>query len=117
MLNLLHFKNLDILQDKLKELSKRKKEEKLNGKQLRSKFLSDEFILKKSRIKNLKELLNDPTALVSRSTQSDASVFDYPIKQKNRESMIVEPEKIFDPNCFKTEVSTQTEMNQLIIII
>lgn len=110
MLNLLHVKNLDILQDKLKELAKRKKEEKHSGKQLRSKFLSEEFILKKTRIKNLKELLNDPTALVSRSTQTDASVFDYPIKQKNREVMIVEPEKIFDPNCVKIEVSTQTDM-------
>ena len=80
---------------------------------LRAKFLSDEFIIKSSRITNREILLNDPISLISRSTQTDASVFNYSIKSKKPEFKH-EQSRIFNELRQHENSSTQTDMSLFI---
>ncbi|CAF0986986.1 unnamed protein product [Brachionus calyciflorus] len=115
IMNLLHVKNIEIFRSKIKELDEIEKatEAKEKKRALRAKFLSDEFIIKSSRILNRDMLLNDPISLISRSTQTDASVFNYYVKSKKQESKL-EQCKIFDELSSLTNASTQTDMSPFI---
>lgn len=112
MMNLLHFKNIEVFRDKIRELDELEKEaeerEKISV--LRAKFLSDEFIIKKTRIRNRDELLDDQVCLISRSTQTDASVFNHNMKSK-KQLMRNEPSKVFNESRILNDSSTQTEMS------
>ncbi|CAF1129770.1 unnamed protein product [Brachionus calyciflorus] len=77
---------------------------------LRARFLSDEFIIKKTRIRNRDELLDDHFCLISRSTQTDASVFNHNMKSK-KQLMRNEPSKVFNESRILNDSSTQTDMS------
>ena len=114
-MNLLHVKNIEIFRSKTKELDELEKaaEAKEKKSALRAKFLSDEFIIKSSRILNRDTLLNDPISLISRSTQTDASVFNYYVKSKKQEVKHEEC-RIFDDLRPLIDASTQTDMSPFI---
>ncbi|CAF1111010.1 unnamed protein product [Brachionus calyciflorus] len=105
MLNLLHINNMEKLGGRLKEVEEELKKlvEQKKNEMIRSKFNSDEFVLSHNRISNFKKLRDDddnliPTEfkndieieekdveLISRSTQTDASSFNYNSRRKKQE--------------------------------
>lgn len=128
---LLNVQNIVKLEERLKQIEKKYELNllKLKLKQHKFKFNSDDFILSRNRIKNIRDLLEQASddenqseeeiemenngsckkvAQISRSTQTDASSFNYKIKRKKTEEQI-EKDKFFVSSRSLAEVSTQTE--------
>ncbi|RNA31067.1 ISXO2-like domain-containing [Brachionus plicatilis] len=110
ILILLHINNIHKLNLKLQEIIEMDNLEKVKEKQRhRDHFLSDEFVISRNRIKNIKRLLSEvedddnakdedtrelegkPIPLVSRLTQTNASVFDYDHRRKKFKLVVEEP--------------------------
>jgi hypothetical protein len=58
--------------------------------------------------------LNDQ---VPRTTQTDASVFDYSMQRKTREIVTVEEDKVFESDRVIIDAETQTDMTQFVEVL
>jgi hypothetical protein len=117
MLGLLHVTNMEKLILRIKKVDEEHKQLLLNENLSRQKarFNSDEFVLRRNRIRNVDKFLEDDTivsekvkVLTSRSTQTDASSFNYKIKRK-RDEFEIENIKAVETNKALENASTQTE--------
>ncbi|CAF1046347.1 unnamed protein product [Brachionus calyciflorus] len=111
ILNLLQASNMDKLDYKIRESEDMNKviQQREKMAKHKAKFNTDDFIVSHNRIKNRLKLFDEEfVSLQSRSTQTDASSFDYKLKRK---IFIVEneTEKLFDSLRQLENKETQTE--------
>jgi transposase-like protein len=117
MLGMLHVANMEKLVLRMKQVDEDHKQQILkdNLSRQKSKFNSDEFVLRRNRIKNVEKFLEDDAiepvtnqVLISRSTQTDASSFNYKIKRK-AEEIEIETIRIVEKSISVENIATQTE--------
>ncbi|CAF1102091.1 unnamed protein product [Brachionus calyciflorus] len=127
MLSLIHVNNMPKLDDRLRAIDEEQEvyKQKMMYRKNARKFLNEEFVISHNRIKNKHDLIEPSddeeeseeleldesgkiVPQISRTSQTDASSFNYQMKRKKME-FTIEKDKLFEAGRSLVQVGTQTE--------